>query len=179
MISTGLVMVGFCDYRLGALSVAIAILASYTARDPGARVTASRGCVRLIWSAGGATSMGVGIWSLHFVAMLAFTLPAPVEYDCPTVFLSLLDELFEQPPQAVALTAVSARAVRVNRAFARLFGHTPQDALVRCRYTDLVARVRRVDAEHVRLGRHGSRLRVAMPYVPSLLPCGEVPVYAT
>ena len=34
--------------------------------------------------------MGIGIWSMHYLGMLAFRLPVPVRYDWPTVLLSLL-----------------------------------------------------------------------------------------
>lgn len=78
------------DYRLVVLSILIAILASYTALDLAGRVTASRGRARLAWLIGGAISMGIGIWSLHYVGMLAFRLPIAIQYDWPTVLLSLL-----------------------------------------------------------------------------------------
>ncbi len=35
------------------------------------------------WIVGGAFSMGTGIWSMHFIGMLAFHLPIPVAYDLP------------------------------------------------------------------------------------------------
>ena len=78
------------DYRLVALSVVIAVLASYAALDLGGRVTAARGHARLVWLTFGAIAMGIGIWSMHYIGMLAFRLPVPVEYDWPTVLLSLL-----------------------------------------------------------------------------------------
>jgi two-component system, sensor histidine kinase and response regulator len=83
-------MAGSYDYRLVAFSVLVAILASYTALDLGARVTSSRGNVRLWWMIGGTVSMGIGIWSMHYLGMLAFSFPVPVQYDWPTVLLSLL-----------------------------------------------------------------------------------------
>jgi diguanylate cyclase len=33
--------------------------------------------------------MGVGIWSMHFIGMLAFSLPIPLAYDIPTTLASL------------------------------------------------------------------------------------------
>jgi diguanylate cyclase len=39
---------------------------------------------------GGAYAMGMGIWSMHYLRMLAYSLPAPVFYHWPTVLLSLL-----------------------------------------------------------------------------------------
>src|ERR1700678_2083851 len=78
------------DYRLVALSVVIAILASYAALDLAGRVTANRGRARLAWLMGGAFAMGGGIWCMHYTGMLAFRLPIPVYYHVPTVIVSLL-----------------------------------------------------------------------------------------
>ncbi|MGD0907544.1 MAG: PAS domain S-box protein [Candidatus Acidiferrales bacterium] len=78
------------DFRFVALSVLIAICASYAALDLAGRVTVTRGRVRLIWLAGGAIAMGQGIWSMHYVGMLAHRLPVSVAYDWPTVLISLL-----------------------------------------------------------------------------------------
>jgi diguanylate cyclase len=87
-------LVGFYDYRLVILSVMIATLASYAALDLADRVTLARGSARLDWLAGGASAMGFGIWSMHYIGMLAFKLPIPVQYDWPTVLLSLLAAIF-------------------------------------------------------------------------------------
>ncbi|GAA6621602.1 MHYT domain-containing protein [Scytonema sp. NUACC26] len=78
------------DQGLVALSVAISILSSYTALDLAGRVTAAEKMVRLAWLIGGSITMGIGIWSMHFVAMLAFNLPVPIAYDVGTVILSTL-----------------------------------------------------------------------------------------
>src|SRR5438445_8775199 len=90
MTSPDMVLVGSYDYRLVVLSVLIAILASYAALDLAGRVTSSQGKVRLLWLNGGAVAMGFGIWSMHYIGMLAFRLPIPVQYDWPTVLLSLV-----------------------------------------------------------------------------------------
>jgi two-component system sensor histidine kinase/response regulator len=95
---------GSYDYRLVALSVLIAMLASYAALDLASRVTAARGRIRFAWLSGGATAMGTGIWSMHYIGMLAFSLPIPVLYDWPTVLLSLLAAIFAS---AIALFVVS------------------------------------------------------------------------
>ena len=94
MISPNQVMLGSYDYRLVALSVVIAGLAAYAALDLAGRVTSARGAARRHWLAGGAAAMGIGIWSMHYVGMLAFHLPVPVEYDWPTILLSLLAAIF-------------------------------------------------------------------------------------
>jgi NO-binding membrane sensor protein with MHYT domain len=95
---------GSYDYRLVALSVLIAMLASYAALDLGGRVTASRGSLRSIWLMGGATAMGMGIWSMHYIGMLAYNLPVAVFYNWPTVLWSLLAAMLAS---AVALFIVS------------------------------------------------------------------------
>jgi two-component system sensor histidine kinase/response regulator len=101
-----LVMPGYYDTRLVALSVFIAVVASYTALDLAARVTSARGGARYIWLSGGATAMGIGIWSMHYIGMLAFHLPVLVQYDWPTVLLSLLAAIFAS---FVALFVVSRK----------------------------------------------------------------------
>jgi two-component system sensor histidine kinase/response regulator len=101
------------DYRLVALSVLIAILASYAALDLAGRVTFARGRARLLWLSGGATAMGLGIWSMHYIGMLAFRLPVPVQYDWPTVVVSLLAAIFAS---AVALFVVSRERMGLFRA---------------------------------------------------------------
>jgi two-component system sensor histidine kinase/response regulator len=78
------------DYRLVALSVLIAICASYAALDLAGRVAAARNSARLAWLFGGAIAMGTGIWSMHYTGMLAYQLPVPVYYHIPTVILSLV-----------------------------------------------------------------------------------------
>jgi PAS domain S-box-containing protein len=97
-------LAGIYDYRLVALSVLISALASYAALDLGGRVTASRGSVRSIWLMGGAAAMGMGIWSMHYIGMLAYSLPVTIFYHWPTVLLSLLAAIFAS---AVALFVVS------------------------------------------------------------------------
>jgi PAS domain S-box-containing protein len=97
-------LVGIYDYRLVALSVLISVLASFAALDLGGRVTASRGSLRSIWLMGGAAAMGIGIWSMHYIGMLAYSLPVPVFYHWPTVLSSLLSATLAS---AVALFVVS------------------------------------------------------------------------
>jgi PAS domain S-box-containing protein len=88
--SDAMILAGSYDYRLVALSVVISCVAAYAALDLGSRVTSARGAARGLWLSGGATAMGTGIWSMHYIGMLAFHLPVPVMYDWPTVLLSLL-----------------------------------------------------------------------------------------
>jgi two-component system sensor histidine kinase/response regulator len=106
---------GTYDYRLVALSVLIAICASYAALDLAGRVTAARGRALAFWLVGGAGAMGLGIWSMHYIGMLAFSLPVPVSYDWPTVMLSLRVAILAA---GVALYVVSREFMSLGRAVA-------------------------------------------------------------
>jgi diguanylate cyclase len=86
----GAVVSGTYSYWLVVVSLLVAILASYTALDLATRITVSRGRTARLWLFGGAFSMGTGIWSMHFIGMLAFSLPVPMGYDVPTTLLSML-----------------------------------------------------------------------------------------
>ena len=71
------------DFRLVIVSVAIAILAAYTALDVAGRLnTVVRRVSWYGWLIGGAVTTGIGVWSMHFVGMLAVRLPLPIDYDC-------------------------------------------------------------------------------------------------
>ncbi|PPU25968.1 putative bifunctional diguanylate cyclase/phosphodiesterase [Xanthomonas arboricola] len=83
-------MVGTYNPGMVMLSLVVAVLASYTALHLAARVTASRGGNAVAWLMGGAVAMGIGIWSMHFVGMLAFRLPIPLGYDLALTTYSML-----------------------------------------------------------------------------------------
>jgi two-component system, sensor histidine kinase and response regulator len=106
-------LIGFYDFRLVVLSVVIAILASYAALDLAGRITAARGHIRLLWLSGGAFAMGTGIWSMHYIGMLAFRMPVDVAYDWPMVLLSLLAAVFAS---GVALYVVSRNTMGITSA---------------------------------------------------------------
>jgi len=109
MALSGSALVGSYDYRLVSVSVLIAVLASYAALDLAARITAAQGRARFMWLTGGAFAMGIGIWSMHYIGMLAFSLSFPILYDWPTVLFSLLAAVFAS---WVALFAVSRQRMR-------------------------------------------------------------------
>ena len=72
-------------------SLFIATLAAYTALDISSRLSSSGNRQRRgYWLAGGAASLGVGIWCMHFVGMLSFSLPIPLGYDLSITLLSLV-----------------------------------------------------------------------------------------
>ncbi|HEY2546439.1 MAG TPA: MHYT domain-containing protein, partial [Candidatus Acidoferrum sp.] len=97
------------------LSVLIAMFASYAALDLAGRITAAGGWTRVFWLLGGAGAMGTGIWSMHYIGMLAFILPIPVAYHWPTVLLSLLAAVLAS---VIALYVVSRPKMGASRAVA-------------------------------------------------------------
>jgi PAS domain S-box-containing protein len=108
-------LIGSYNYWLVALSVLIAMFASYAALDLAGRVTAAGGWTRAVWLVGGAGAMGTGIWSMHYIGMLAFILPIPVAYHWPTVLVSLLAAILAS---VVALRVVSLQKMGASRAIA-------------------------------------------------------------
>ena len=88
----GPVLPSHYDLGLVVLSYLVASLAAYTAIDLAGRVSEYRAEPRraAAWLAGGAFAMGAGIWSMHFVAMLAYKLPIPVQYEPWTTFASMV-----------------------------------------------------------------------------------------
>ncbi|MCZ6752981.1 MAG: protein kinase [Acidobacteria bacterium] len=90
-VDRGLSLPGSYDPALVALSILIASLAAYSAFGLAERISASgKPAVRRLWLAAGAVAMGLGVWAMHFIAMLAFRLPVPVNYDVLTTLLSIL-----------------------------------------------------------------------------------------
>lgn len=82
-----------CSYNgwLVVLSVVVAVIASFVALSLASSVTAARTpAAARAWLVGGAISIGAGIWSMHFISMLAFRLPIRVSYDLALTGLSLL-----------------------------------------------------------------------------------------
>jgi NO-binding membrane sensor protein with MHYT domain len=75
---------------LVALSVIVAILVSYTALRLAGRVGGAERRVARLWLVGGGASMGIGIWSMHFIGMLAFSVPIPLRYNVLTTLASLV-----------------------------------------------------------------------------------------
>jgi two-component system sensor histidine kinase/response regulator len=101
-------LMGNYDYRLVGLSILIAVFAAYAALDLAGRVTAAQGVARFSWLSGGALAMGMGIWSMHYVGMEAFRLPVAIQYDWPTVLLSMAAAVLAS---AVALFVVSRKTM--------------------------------------------------------------------
>ena len=73
-----------------ALSIVIAILASYAALEILERVKTLSGKERRNWLLGGAGIFGFGVWSMHFIGMIGYMLPVNVQYNYPIVIVSIL-----------------------------------------------------------------------------------------
>lgn len=78
------------NLTLVAVSACVAIAAAYIALELSGRLFTAQGMIRRFWLVGGAIAMGTGIWSMHFVAMLAFSIPIYVTYNLPIVVISLI-----------------------------------------------------------------------------------------
>lgn len=72
------------------LSFAIASLAALSALDLAGRMRATRGAARYAWMGGGALAMGTGIWSMHFIGMLAMEMAGHMRYDLILTLVSML-----------------------------------------------------------------------------------------
>ena len=88
------------------------MLASYVALDLAGRVAAAGGRARAGWLLGGSAAMGGGIWSMHFIAMLAFRLPVPIAFSVPVVLLAVAAAV---AASALALSTVSRDRIGAAR----------------------------------------------------------------
>jgi diguanylate cyclase (GGDEF)-like protein/PAS domain S-box-containing protein len=87
-------LVGYHDPVLVALSIAVATLASFTALNLAGRLLVAERAARVWWLLAGAVALGGGIWSMHFIGMLAFIMPMPVLYQVDLTVLSLFLSVF-------------------------------------------------------------------------------------
>ncbi len=83
-------LTGSYSSSLVLISLCVAILASYTALDLTGRIATAKGRAAYLWMGGGALAMGIGVWSMHFIGMLAFSLPIDLGYDLALTAFSLL-----------------------------------------------------------------------------------------
>ena len=77
---------------LVALSICVAIVAAYAAFLFSHQLT-SKNTSRFeyySWLLAGATSLGTGIWGMHFIGMFAYKLPVTINYDALTTIASII-----------------------------------------------------------------------------------------
>lgn len=130
------------DPALVALSILVAIAAAYVALDLAGRVAASRGRWRAAWLVGGTLALAMGIWSMHFIGMLAFRLhagdggvagaPLPMRYDVPRLALSMVVALC-----ASLIALYPAGVERVTRLHLALAGATLGAAIAGMHYVGM------------------------------------------
>ncbi|EIC5464898.1 EAL domain-containing protein [Salmonella enterica] len=100
------------NHILVAVSFAVAIFASYTALNMAGRVAGSARSNARIWLMGGGFALGVGIWAMHFVGMLAMDHAMNMRFD---PFLTGLSMLIAIGSSLFALWLVSAEKLRLRR----------------------------------------------------------------
>lgn len=102
------------DPWLVALSIAVAMQGAYVGLALAGRVAGARGVRRRGLVLGAATALAIGIWSMHFIGMLAARLPVPVDYlVAPTVFSLLVCVMVVGAAMLLAATELP-RAVRLG-----------------------------------------------------------------
>jgi diguanylate cyclase (GGDEF)-like protein len=133
---------------LVALSIAVAILVSFTSLRLAARVAEAHGIVSRAWLVLGAISMGAGIWAMHFVGMLALAIPIQLRYD-------------------VGLTLASLGTAVVTSGFAIRIASGPQLGVTRHVICSLVMGLGIVGMHY--LGMSSIRIVPALSYDPALV----------
>jgi NO-binding membrane sensor protein with MHYT domain len=127
-------LVGF-DFRLVALSGLALIVATYATLALAQRIKASQGRAWFAWLGVGASAMGIGIWSMHYLGLKALDLPVPM-LNNPAVPLSILATIFAS---GITLLVVSGKSdsgrhgkaksqrVSFDLAFLRTYAHSQMD----------------------------------------------------
>src|ERR1700730_14854587 len=108
-----MVVTGTYDPYLVALSLLVASFASYTALGLSGHVGAAQRLARRVWLVAAAITMGGGIWSMHFIGMLAFVMPIPMSYDIRLTTLSLLVAIFVTGGGFYVISRQSASPLRL------------------------------------------------------------------
>jgi diguanylate cyclase (GGDEF)-like protein/PAS domain S-box-containing protein len=104
---------GSYDPLLVILSIAVAIFASYASLLVSQHVSTSMmATTRRLWLVGGGLSLGCGIWAMHFVGLLAFSLPCSTSYDATLTMLSMIPGVFAS---ILALKIISRRELSHTR----------------------------------------------------------------
>jgi PAS domain S-box-containing protein len=87
----GLTLESHYDIALVLLSISIIILASYAALSVANRIGSTDSITkRRIWLLAGSVTLGGGVWSMHFIGMLAYKLPIAVSYDFLITMVSVV-----------------------------------------------------------------------------------------
>jgi diguanylate cyclase (GGDEF)-like protein len=96
------------------LSIGVAVMVSFTSLRLACRVAESEGLASRIWLILGSISMGIGIWSMHFIGMLAFSVPVVLRYDIDRTLQSLAVAIVTS---GFAITIASRARLGIGRHF--------------------------------------------------------------
>ena len=108
-VDAGQVLAGHYHIGLVALSYIPAVLSAFAALNLADRIFETRDSyVRYFWMVAGAVTMGIGIWSMHFIGMLAYKMFMPVFYDLSITVASLVPAIFAS---ATALYVISRKGL--------------------------------------------------------------------
>jgi len=100
---------GSYDPVLVGLSIVVAIFASYASLLVSQHVSSTTTATsRRLWIAVGGLCLGIGIWAMHFVGMLAFSLPCSSSYDATITLLSTIPGILAS---TLALKIISRRTL--------------------------------------------------------------------
>ena len=89
------------------LSVLVAMIGSFTALAHAQRMRESSGHAATLWMVAGGFTLGLAVWSMHFIGMLAFHLPIPIAYDPTLTILSAIP--------AIAAALLGFKVLRESR----------------------------------------------------------------
>jgi NO-binding membrane sensor protein with MHYT domain/two-component sensor histidine kinase len=128
-------MAGTHSYWLILLSVIVATMASFVGLDLGGRLARFRHHgMRSLWLVAGALSIGMGVWTMHFIGMLGFHLPIAVSYD---IWITLLSLVMAIAGCGASLALVSSGSMGAGRLFGG--GTLIGVAIVSMHYTGMAA----------------------------------------
>lgn len=99
------------DWLIVLLSIFIAVYVSYIVVGVCLRISVSPKKTAFYWTIGGAFSMAIGIWAMHFIGMLAFQMPIPVFYDLALTAISTIPALFAS---AIALFMIRMKRQKLS-----------------------------------------------------------------
>ncbi|ABG40767.1 multi-sensor hybrid histidine kinase [Paraglaciecola sp. T6c] len=112
-VDDNLLIVGEFDLMLLIVSVGLAIFASFMAMLVASQSAYMENVVkRRILSLVASVALGGGVWAMHFVGMLAFSLCTPIAYSAGLTATSTLPSILAS---WVALTTITRKTVSVNR----------------------------------------------------------------
>jgi NO-binding membrane sensor protein with MHYT domain len=94
------------------LSILVAIAVSYTSLKLAGRVAEAGRADGRAWLIGGAASMGIGIWSMHFIGMMAYSTPIQLRYN---ILITLASLLIAMLTSGFALSIASRLDLTVTR----------------------------------------------------------------